>query len=99
MEVDQDGDGDDVEEEVEDLDDLSMLDRLSVHNDVEEEGNVPFDDTRDSDDETDGSVDPEPNYDPDDPDYDHYMYASQCSLHIYSLSSVLIGLMFLIAGD
>ncbi len=78
MEVNNDGDGVDVEEEVEDLGDLAMLDRLSVHNDVEEEGDAPFDDTRDSDDEAYGSADPQPNYDPDDPDYDHYMYASQC---------------------
>ena len=58
MEVNNDGDGVDVEEEVEDLGDLAMLDRLSVHNDVEEEGDAPFDDTRDSDDEAYGSADP-----------------------------------------
>ena len=34
--------------------------------------------TRDSDDEAYGLADPQPNYDPDDPDYDHYTYASQC---------------------
>ncbi len=42
MEVNNDGDGVDVEEEVEDLGDLAMLDRLSVHNDVEEEGMPPL---------------------------------------------------------
>jgi hypothetical protein len=78
MEVDNDGDGDDVEEEVEDMNDLAMLDRLHVHNDSDDDGDsddAPFDDTRDSEDEADVSADPEQTYDPDDPDYDYNMYA------------------------
>ena len=87
MEVEYDGDGDDVEEEVEDLEDLSYLEGLSLQNDGPDDPDAHVDDTRDSDsdDEVDGPDNDTRAYDypdPDDPDYDQYMYASQ-SLFIY----------------
>jgi hypothetical protein len=91
--MDIDGDGDDVEEEVDDIDDLAFLDRLSAQNaGAAEESEASVDDTRDSDDETDAPLaDARREYDypdPDDPDFDQYMYAFYlfyllCMLSIY----------------
>src|SRR5664279_4467680 len=55
--MDVDGDGEDVEEEVEDIDDLAFLDRLSSQNaGAAEESEACVDDTRDSDEETDAQL-------------------------------------------
>jgi len=90
-----DVDGDDVEEEVEDIDDLAFLDRLSAQNEVAaEESEANVDDTRDSDDETDAPLaDARREYDypdPDDPDFDQYMYAFYLFYLVYLLSMLSI---------
>src|SRR5664279_1778568 len=91
--MDVDGDGDGVEEEVEDIDDLAFLDRFSSHNEgAAEESEASVDDTRDSDDETDAPLtDARREYgypDPDDPDFDQYMYAFYLFYLVYLLSMI-----------
>ena len=73
--TDMDVDGEDVEEEVQDPDDLAFLDRLSAQSaDAAEESESSVDDTRDSDDETEAPAsDARREYDfpdRDDPDLD-----------------------------
>ena len=95
IEVDDGAGSDDLEEEVEDIADLAFLDQLSAQKDeAAQEVEPDVDDTRDSDDETDAPLaDARRDYDypdPDDPDYDKYMYASQCLFYLLCMLSIYL---------
>ena len=89
MEVDIGGDND-VEEEVDDIEDLAFLERLSAQKDnATEDGDVGVDDTRDSDDEIDPPLADARPPDPDDPDLVYLMYAFYLFYFTYFLFILL----------